>query len=54
MVKRFVTHVAPWFLRGDAMNLGLGAGVFAFNNEIGRANGNVSFRVFHKLWIKIA
>ena len=41
----FVLVSVPWFIRGAAHTDGLNAGVFAFNNTNGHANGNVSFRV---------
>lgn len=42
---RFVVHWNPWFNRGSGMNVGGDAGVNAFNDGNGHANGDVSFRV---------
>lgn len=40
----FVNHGNPWFIRGGNWNNGSDTGVFAFNNNNGHANSNISFR----------
>ncbi len=41
----FVNSGNPWFIRGNHFNNGTDAGVFAFSNTNGHANGDGSFRV---------
>lgn len=47
----FVWHANPWFIRGTNFPHGTDAGVFAFDNTNGHANGNVSFRVVHTYYV---
>lgn len=41
----FVDHTNPWFVRGSALHVGSGTGVFASSNANGFVNDSVSFRV---------
>ena len=41
----FVWSSAPWFLRSGDHTIGSDAGMFAFNNNDGRASNDYSFRV---------
>ena len=41
----FVCTGYPWSLHGVGYYDGLGAGVYAFGNTYGHADGNISFRV---------
>ena len=41
----FVTHVNPWFDRGNNFIVGSDAGVNAFDNANGNTGGGNSFRV---------
>ena len=43
--SRFIYSYNSWFVRGGYHNYGLDAGIFAFENEFGRANTNISFRL---------
>ena len=41
----FVSHVKPWFTRGEGFMRGAGAGLSAFNLSEGAAEGHISFRI---------
>ena len=41
----FVNYINPWFHRGSGFSRGIGTGVFAFSNDNGNVNSNISFRV---------
>jgi len=44
-LANFVNPVNPWFERGGNWNNGVESGAFAFNNNSGGVNTNISFRV---------